>query len=1357
LFFTVIFIYVSFEFSRTVVIKKILDKIVYEKLRKYKIEYSDLEINLLPLGVSLRDVSLRSKINKIFELKKVVLKLSMKSLFLGEIRFRELAVHRGYIHLLESSHRNTKKTSTVPRNHSWQWPPDIPNLIRHITLDEIDFSYRSPSSELTVEDLTMKVDLFDWKDFKGIVNFFNGSLKINNRKIFQKAKWISRFKFENNNLQLHVRLNSLYQQIQADQNIRLFMKRASRELKRIEWIGKMHGYGLLSLLEMPLDLTDRTEGRVYFKGKNNGHYSFNKKIPNDFNLNLKVNVKNGWLDGFRLYDLKTELVVNLNQIIFNNIVVNINNKEKLFGIGEIKFNEESSYFFNIKMDSMNLSEILGVFDLENPGFTVNLDSEELVLSGVGEPAFHMDVLGTTQLYNTNIVNSRFDREFAEISCQIDLSLTVDEDSLRIDPSNLGYCLKNRKKPHIKNPLNVTGVFFFDKKQGIDVQIDLPKLSPFLQNSEGFIHGNIRFIGSYEEIVSEFMLKATNFSLEGLRVPFLKTYFKIKDHRLSWKHTHLIIGEKGELKSPFGELTLKPPYNITSKFSIKQFSVETLSNVLKTFGMNPSIGFFIHTLEGDIKGSLIKPFQWVGKIAGEISQRETEKPLPFFEKIRFSISANSKSYQIEPATFWLKSHRIDVSFLARRRPFKRFFAPNSFWKTLENLGLNHDDQLTLGIFIDKRRKKSRKIYYLDHLLHQLRLEAGVYGKAYFTGTFGDITGVSDFQITDLNYSGMKTGDFYVKSVHKNFRINSEWGDKKKHIRAKAFFDFHKPQIPYVLDIALKHYQFNQPDILFEKDTLKFDLSASFKLQGTIKNWWESTAQILIDNWGLTYQFPPKFNHYSLVSSLDDTPINIDISENIFNTHQKKISFNGKYINSFFKISRFSLKNDLDFQLDHKLDLSLLKDLTKQVELSQGSLIISQRVRGSLTNLLSTMTFENDRHRAINIALSSMRPVFHDIQLSGQMNQNKVMIEEISIKKGNGSIRLTGQFDFEDSSNINNKILIDLNKANFNFSIPMLENLSTELSGSLVLSLNTQPFELGGEIKIDNAISYSFTDLFQEKQDFQSTSSMPIVSQKREKPLLYFNDVLIQADKSIRIINNSLKLDATMSANLRLNNDDNDPNFLGELNVDRGEFFFRRLFMIKEGRVLFDDIRQINPRLYFSSEANVDSYIILFSIIGQLPDPEIRFDIEPSIRSDGSVIDIFDIATLLRKGYFPATHKKDLVLKGLATDALNMIIGGGVKIMPFSTKFDDTWMTGLSQVYLDFVPSRETGVPLPRLNLPINLAKKLSIILQANTNKEFRTLIQYPIAEEVLFNASMESSSQEKTHNVSGGINFHFGIP
>lgn len=172
---------------------------------------------------------------------------------------------------------------------------------------------------------------------------------------------------------------------------------------------------------------------------------------------------------------------------------------------------------------------------------------------------------------------------------------------------------------------------------------------------------------------------------------------------------------------------------------------------------------------------------------------------------------------------------------------------------------------------------------------------------------------------------------------------------------------------------------------------------------------------------------------------------------------------------------------------------------------------------------------------------------------------------------------------------------------------------------------------------------------------------------------------------------------------------------------------------------------DPSLYIEAESRVKDqkgkfYIVKVMIKGRASNASVDLAIQPPSRDDGSPITTTDILFLLSSETLPSSDRAiGSTQKTMEAEAANIFVSQLEQ--PIERIIDLTDQKYIRQVYIDTYPSEETGVPVPRFNVPINLGEKIGATVSADSQSTWRVSSEYSVHDSI----SLELVGEKQNEN------------
>jgi hypothetical protein len=447
--------------------------------------------------------------------------------------------------------------------------------------------------------------------------------------------------------------------------------------------------------------------------------------------------------------------------------------------------------------------------------------------------------------------------------------------------------------------------------------------------------------------------------------------------------------------------------------------------------------------------------------------------------------------------------------------------------------------------------------------------------------------------------------------------------------------------------------------------------------------------------------------------------------------------------------------LDIAIDGRAKLAILPKFVPFIDKAAGIISMAGTIQGHITKPDINLTIsdtssdpvtEEDKE-AIDISFLDFPPSLRNVNFELAYHHNMFELRKFHAEKGSlGRIQAAGIISLVEDDASHSQIQINFVRAEMNrFPIPFIKTLDTTISGNLVLTGNDLPLKLAGVINVDKAQSYANFDIRDQiLENFQKKKFSSIAIP--QDPLLML-DIKVLANDTIKIKNRSVN--AVVSTDLSVKGTDSAPVLGGNITIPEGKFTYKREFTLKQGNIIFDEmISPPDPRLDITGSTVVSNYAVNVAVNGFASDPKVSLSIDPSNRADGSSISKKDILMLLSSGKNPNTTTDTNMEKELSNEALYLLLGQFEH--PIERLFDLTGQTVVRQIYLDVHASKDTGDPIPRVNLPINLSDDANLILQVDRESSFRLSYEYSLNEAVSIYGNLDKAREDARNNKDSSL-------
>jgi translocation and assembly module TamB len=299
-----------------------------------------------------------------------------------------------------------------------------------------------------------------------------------------------------------------------------------------------------------------------------------------------------------------------------------------------------------------------------------------------------------------------------------------------------------------------------------------------------------------------------------------------------------------------------------------------------------------------------------------------------------------------------------------------------------------------------------------------------------------------------------------------------------------------------------------------------------------------------------------------------------------------------------------KNDqLNFNINGKVDLSLFAFLTPFFKDMSGELSLSTQIAGSTTkpDILGSAFIKSGYFK-----FSELPHPLENIEADILFSQSKAIINRLVGQFASGRASFTGQVGFEGWADIPVDVSGDV--TDVNLLIP--EGLSTRGSLHLNFSGKWFPYLLKGTYDVASGVyTKNFGDDNMQGNVKRSVYLPEVILQKDFYPLdLQLNINLLNG----LLVKNTL-MDAEVKGSLLIKGHPQYPILLGELEATpNGKIFFREnIFLIQAARARFANPNQLNPNLYALASTRLRDWDINLLLQGTLDKYKLELTSSPPL--------------------------------------------------------------------------------------------------------------------------------------------------
>lgn len=1352
-------------------------------------EYQSMKVALMPpsisiYGIKISAVSSDGKLSELAAASSTEFKLSAWSIVMarpqiGDLEISDLNLSWPPPKEFLDALRKLEPKNTVNKTNDPLWPPTQPpplsslkisNASIRATLADFSINANQTPDEVTrisADGLNFEVEFHDWRSFKLDVDSSRtviadsshsyvegGALRL--RGEMQDRKFFTR----------KLEIKSPRLDLEGKAEVLINNQRDSRVIDSVGVELQSEQFRLdSSLIGSFLDLPGN-RGTILGSAQTSLSIPVTSKKPLTFQTKGRLKSLDARFYDFRLYDLESEFFVDLDRFRLSNTVIKIGDEAVVRGGGEIKFDKAITYDFNLTPTELPFRDLLGIFNVDFTVMNFDLSSPLLKIVGTGDP-FLMSVKSAATLSNFDTPTAQYDHSRHQESprCDLDFELKVNSDELRF-VRGAGDCSTSGRDSFAgKFPLVISGFTSFDTKHGMDLLLSSDRFNPaplayFAQASlYGLGSMQTRIHGPYDGVKVNLGTEMKDVIIGSTALGQLSGQATIDGDRVQWSNLKVQTPSGGELSSPVGELLLNDDLDIDLKLTGRMIDHGVIGAAIRDLSSGTSsLEFVLRSMDGHLRGPVMKPLAWQGTLNLDI---ENARDFNYFygKSLKCTITGSKSGYSSDDLVIYAAGTRMDLKISHTWDP------DHLRSEFLSGLGLSQRDRLEVTgkiTAVSKAEDEIRLIPVLGRSMAENGISGQVSGDFKFGGTLSKQSGIARLRLKNAKIADAHVSDILASVVVDGGKLDIIAEQGGSALKGRMNIDISREDLPFSWYITAKNADFRPwlPSIMSSDARNYAYLTATWSLQGNLKNWWESKGELELKDLRVRY--------YSTISS---TGQRLDFRL----AHASRVIFDGQswilsdgqpiVVTSRFAELRLDLKDHrppqrLGFLVSGRLDLEALRFFLNDVENAAGTVVLGGGISGSLENPNVDISIKNSEQNGLplDLGLVGYRPSFQNIELDAQLQFNGITVRKIKANKGNGSILASGFFARPGSGG-ETELTISFDNASFLYPFPIVKYFDSSLDGQVKVTGSQRPLNAAGRISIRKArsnrdvnIREAIVESLRSQATRESTESIT--------PTVNF-DISISADKSIAF--NSRSGQADLSTDLRISGNNLTPSIIGLVDIPKGRFFYKRDFEIKRGLINFDDPIQADPALDISATSDVSSYRVGINITGRASAPSIDFTVDPTTRPDGQPLSKMDIIGLLSRGSLPqAQNGRSTSESAAAAEALNLLAGQVEDTV--QRIFDLSGQNVIRQVYIDTYADAE-GIPVARFNLPLNITQDFDIILKVDQNT-VKVSSEYSLHDSISLTGGIESANEQTGTNskVSGApadtgvdLRFKFAFP
>ncbi|OYX66035.1 MAG: hypothetical protein B7Y88_06160 [Sphingomonadales bacterium 32-64-17] len=365
---------------------------------------------------------------------------------------------------------------------------------------------------------------------------------------------------------------------------------------------------------------------------------------------------------------------------------------------------------------------------------------------------------------------------------------------------------------------------------------------------------------------------------------------------------------------------------------------------------------------------------------------------------------------------------------------------------------------------------------------------------------------------------------------------------------------------------------------------------------------------------------------------------------------------------------------------------------------------------------------------------------DMAVSARFNGERVELEKLQAKAGDGTLDATGSLSLASQSGYPMDVAVSLQNAQLASS----GNIATSATGDLKLTkVAGETALLSGKLTLPET---RYTIVRQSVAEVPALSGVRFVPQRgpqrvtgdepaeRGPGLLSMVRLDVELNAPRRLYVSGMGLESEWGANLRLTGTSAAPRLSGNVGLQRGTLGFAgRSFELQRGNIAFLGGSEINPTIEIQATETIEGVAVNVGIAGRAYDPQITFTSVPSLPQD----------EVLARVLFGSSIGNLSALEAVQLAAsLNSLRGTGGGLNPLGALrsatgidrlrvlgADDTTGRGTAlaagqyltdDIYIEFITDAKG---FTATQLEVALTRTLSVLSQAGGSGETNVNLQY----------------------------------
>lgn len=1054
--------------------------------------------------------------------------------------------------------------------------------------------------------------------------------------------------------------------------------------------------------------------------------------------------------GFKLHNFKARLDIDADRIAFDDVRLFMGDKNYGTGKGVLRFDGPGLYSFQLQPDGLPLGKLLDVFEVDFNAFDMEMTSPDLDLAGTSTP-FRMKASASVAARNITLPATPYDHSAfpASPECQLDLRLDIDSNRIGFDGTG-GVC----RSSGTSTSLELSGPITFDDKTGINLLVNSRQADARIGEyfAQVPVRGSgafsARIHGPYSRVLISGDLRFAGFQVDKLRLGDTSGNWQVDGDVVSWENVRSAPEEGAEIVLQKGSLDVAKKLRLDTEVQAGNLTPAFIAGFLQTLRLAAPVSFGVESLQGRLTGLLDDPLWW--DIDASASAFDvTWDGHRFADHAAGKISANKDGWRLSEVNVLRGDLAMDARVKHSRERIKDVVRSRGAGITGRD-ALEIDAKVYSISNLKSETDHLSNAPYLSGTFASLGIAGFLGGEIKLGGRVEALEGAFDMSVLRPRLMGSAIAPLRVKGVVAGSRSELIINQGGNALEGRMSLDLGRPEIPFEW-----FFSANRLDLRFlaspwfAGDPRNYlYMTGSWTMKGAFRDFWDSQGKLAISSIDgrllrevvgeqrvIDFKSEEPFE-----ASFDRGPVKATGSRDlVIASRQARLRATLRDNNN--------LPRNLNVGLDGTVDLSLLRDLVPQIESATGKVSFKGQLTGPVDH--PSYAFEIADVRAnpftagswepVSLGLADFRPPLRNIRVKALVRDGAVQVESFTAQKGGGRIDGAGTLSLGGGSDgeqegVESSLDVRLEDAAVVYPVAFLKSFESNISGNISLTGRGRPYRLSGDLQVTKARSTREIDLAAEILNSIRKQAIVVPSTAAD-PVIQF-DLAIRADQTVNV-NNRL-IQALLSTNLQVGGSDQQPSILGQIDVVRGKFVYKRDFSITRGIISFDDPLRVDPTLEITAVSEVQNYRVYINMSGRASNPRVDFSIDPPTRQNGTAISKVDILVLLGRGSLPEEQQALGETQNVAaTEALGFIWGQLDE--PVEKLFDLSGQKVVKEVYFDTYASPE-GKPLLRVNLPLNLGEDLDVVLRVDQEQSMKLSSDVSLSENITLGVGVERQSQ-----------------